>query len=67
MHVSAISTIRPHPGERHPAASGDREAPSGLRLLDLLATMVEERPTVTIGTVDGEAVTGELRAVGGTW
>ena len=64
VHVSAISTVRPHPGERHPAASGDREPPSGLRLLDLLATMLDERPTVTVGTLDGELVTGELRAVG---
>ena len=64
VHVAAISTVRPHPGERHPAASGDREAPSGLRLLDLLATMVDERSALTVGTVDGETVTGELRAVG---
>ena len=64
LPLAAVSTVRPHPGERHPPASGDREPPSLVRLLDVLAMMAGERQRVAVGTRDGEQVTGELRAVG---
>jgi len=64
VRTAAIVTVRPDPDERHAAASGDRPPPSGLRWLEVLATMAEDRQEVSIGTVDGGRVTGELRAVG---
>jgi hypothetical protein len=62
--MKAVATLRPHPGERHPAPSGDRSPPSELHLLDLLGTMAPDRPRIAVGTLDGEQVPGQLRAVG---
>lgn len=64
LHLSAIATVRPHPGERHVAAAGDRRAPFDLRLLEVLGRAAAERNRVTLVTRGGDVVAGRLLAVG---
>jgi hypothetical protein len=64
LRVGALATVRPQHGERHAPATGDRRAPRDIRLVELLATVAAERPRVAIVVRGGEAVAGELRAVG---
>jgi hypothetical protein len=63
LRFVAVTTVRPHPGERHAAATGDRPA-LDLRLVDALARIAPERPRLGVVTADGELVAGELRAMG---
>ena len=62
IRFEAISSIRPHAGERHGAATGHRRAVD-LYLIEALARVQSERPRVLLVTA-GESVAGELRAVG---
>lgn len=64
LRLSAIATVRPHPGERHVAATGDRSPPFDLRLLEVLGRAVGDQPRVTLVTRGGEVVVGLLLAVG---
>jgi hypothetical protein len=63
LAVEAVATIRPHPEERHAAATGNR-AVIDLLLVEALARVAPERPRVAMVLVGGEAIAGELRAVG---
>jgi hypothetical protein len=63
LALGAVTTIRPHPDERHPPATGDRAA-IDLLLIEALARVAPERPRVALVTAGGEALAGELRAVG---
>jgi hypothetical protein len=58
--LAAVASVR---AGRAPSAAGDRPVPSTTRLLDVLATAAAERPRISL-VVAGEAVAGELRAVG---
>jgi hypothetical protein len=61
--LAGIVTVRPHPGERHAPATGDRTS-LDLLLVEALARVAPERPRVALVTAGGEATAGELRAVG---
>jgi hypothetical protein len=63
VFVALRAVARVRPGAAAPAATGDRPVPSTTVLLDVLATAAAERPRVSL-VVAGEAVAGELRAVG---
>lgn len=63
LALDGVTTVRPHAGERHPAATGDRGAVD-LLLVEALARVAPERPRVALVTSAGETVAGELRAVG---
>ncbi|HUF33486.1 MAG TPA: hypothetical protein VMN58_09800 [Acidimicrobiales bacterium] len=64
LATDTVTTVRPQPGERHPVATGDRKAPRDLRLVELLASALAERPRLALVLSGGEVVAGELRAVG---
>ena len=64
LRLAAVATVRPSPGDRHAAASGDREAAGDVRFLEALGRMVHERPQVVLVTRGGDVVVGRLRAVG---
>jgi hypothetical protein len=61
--IAGVTTVRPHPGERHPSATGDR-ASRDLLLVEALARVAPERPRLAVVTEGGESTAGELRAVG---
>ena len=63
LRLDGVATVRPHAGERHAAATGDRPV-LDLRLVEALARVAGDRPRVAIVTDGGERVAGELRAVG---
>lgn len=63
LRLAAVATVRPHPGERHVAAAGDRR-PSDLRLLEVLGRVAHHRMRVTLVTRGGDVVVGRLLAVG---
>lgn len=63
LAIDGLVTIRPHPGERHAPATGDRTA-IDLLLVEALARAATDRPRVAVVTRGGDAVAGELRAVG---
>jgi hypothetical protein len=65
VRLAAVVVVRPHAGERQPAATGDRPAPSDARLVEVLAELAPDRTRVGI-TCRGvaERLAGELRAVG---
>jgi hypothetical protein len=61
----AIAALRPHPGQAAPEAASERTAPLAAGLAEVLAGLAGDRPRVRIGLEGGgEAVNGELRAVG---
>lgn len=64
LRLSAIATVRPHPGERHVPATGDRPPPVDLLLLEVLARAVAHSTRVTLFTRGGDTVVGRLLAVG---
>lgn len=64
LRLAAIATVRPHPGERHVAAAGDRRPASDLRLLEVLGRMAHDRMRMTLVTRGGDVVVGQLLAVG---
>ncbi|MCU1374579.1 MAG: hypothetical protein JWO68_1865 [Actinomycetia bacterium] len=63
LALRGVSTIRPHAGERHAPATGDRPA-IDLLLVEALARAAPERPRLALVTAGGESLAGELRAVG---
>lgn len=64
LRLSAIATVRPHPGERHPPATGERGPALDMALVEVLGRVAEERRRVTLVTRGGDVVAGPLRAVG---
>lgn len=64
LRLDAITTVRPHPGERHDVASGERRHVSDELLIEVLGRVAGERGRVSLVTRAGEVVAGELRAVG---
>lgn len=60
--LAAIGTVRPEPGTGHPV--GDRTVHHAASLAGELAELAAGSPSVSVHTATGEAVTGELRAVG---
>jgi hypothetical protein len=64
LRLDAITTVRPHPGERHDVASGGRRPASDGLLLEVLGRVAGERERVSLVTRTGEVVVGELGAVG---
>ncbi len=65
LALDAVDLVRPEPGIRHDAATGDRDALHDRTLLEVLARVVGDRPRVALVTRRGEqAVAGQLRAVG---
>jgi hypothetical protein len=61
--LAAVTTVRPHPGERHVAATGSRPTVD-LLLLEALSRVAPERPRLSIVLSGGESVVGQLRSVG---
>ena len=62
---AAVASVRPDQGYRAGDAASERSAPVRARLADVLAGLAGERPRVRmILDGGGEALTGELRAVG---
>ncbi len=64
VRLSAIATVRPHAGEHHGAATGDRGPVLDRLLTEVLGRVAEERRRVTLVTRGGDVVAGRLRAVG---
>ena len=63
--LAAVASVRPDPAERATEASSARPAPVDASLADVLARLVGDRPRVRMVVEGGgEAVTGDLRAVG---
>src|SRR5205823_14268674 len=65
--VKAVSQIRTAPSALPAAAetpASTRTANLDMTLADALAVLAADRPTVTVSTAGGDAVTGELWAVG---
>lgn len=63
LSLAGMTTVRPHPDERHGPASGDRAA-IDLRLAEALARIAIERPRLGLVLAGGDRVSGELRSVG---
>jgi hypothetical protein len=61
--LAAVTTVRPHPDERHVPAAGSRPTVD-LLLLEALARIEPERPRLSIVLAGGESVAGELQSVG---
>lgn len=64
LRLTALTTVRPSPGERHVPASGDRVVAAGSLLVEALGRVVHQRPDVALVTRGGDVVVGTLRAVG---
>lgn len=64
LRLDAITTVRPHPEERHDVASGARRPVAAGLLLEVLGRVAGERRRVSLVTWSGEVIVGELRAVG---
>lgn len=65
VSFAAIATVRPEPGYRAGQAMSERTAPVDATLAGVLAGLAGERPRVRVVTEGGgEALAGELRAVG---
>ncbi|MEN3271593.1 MAG: hypothetical protein V7636_354 [Actinomycetota bacterium] len=64
LRTAAITVVRPAPGQRIVAATGDRSAAMRLELVELLARLVDDRPDVAVVLDTGESLTGTLIAVG---
>ena len=61
----AVATVRPEPGHPGGEAASERGAPVDAGLADVLAGLSGDRPRVRMVVAgSGEAVTGQLRAVG---
>lgn len=60
--LAAITCIRPEPGT--PATLGDRLVQVDATLGAVLHHLAAERPWVTLHTISGEGLSGELRSVG---
>jgi hypothetical protein len=63
LALDAVAAVRPHPAERHGAATGSRP-PTDLRLGEALSHLVAERPRVSVVLGGGRRTTGVLRGVG---
>lgn len=64
VRLSAVATVRPHPGERHGAATGELRPDHDQLLTEVLGRVAHERRRVTLITRGGDVVAGCLRAVG---
>jgi hypothetical protein len=64
VRVDAIAIVRPAPGQRVVAATGDRPAAMRLRFVELLARLADARPEVAVVLDTGETLAGTLVAVG---
>jgi len=65
LALAAVATLRPEPGQRLGEAASARLAPLDTTLAGVLSGLAGERPRVRIVMEGGgDAVTGELRAVG---
>jgi hypothetical protein len=62
--LRAIATVRPPPGFRAAEAEADRDPPVAARLREVIIGVAADRPRVQIVCQGGEAVAGDLRAVG---
>ena len=61
---AAIAAVRLRPGPAARPPTGDRPAAVDLSLLEALAGAAPDRPRVLLAPHSGEALVGELRAVG---
>ena len=65
LRIAEIETARPEPGLDSPPASDARAQRQDLELAEVLARMVDQRPTLRLVlSGSGDAVTGTLLAVG---
>ncbi len=65
LRLDALETVRPEPGLDAPPASDARMERQDLELVEVLARLVDERPSVRLVTRGSpEPVSGELRSVG---
>jgi hypothetical protein len=64
VRLGAVSVVRPRPGQRGGAATGDRPAALDLCLVELLARLAGGRPEVAIAVGDADLLRGTLEAVG---
>jgi hypothetical protein len=63
--LAAVATLRPEPGSQAREAASERAGALDADLADVLAGLAGDRPRVRIVVEGGgEAITGELRAVG---
>lgn len=62
VRLDAITTVLPHPLERHTAAGGHRSSPLEILLLEVLGAA--DRLRMSLVLRGGEVVTGEVGAVG---
>ena len=60
--TTAITSVRSQPRER--AAHSGRAVSLGLRFVDAIAAMAEDRPRVAVATTDETTLNGDLRSVG---
>jgi hypothetical protein len=63
LTFAGLTVVRPHPGERHPPASGQRAAVD-IGLAEALGRVVGERPPIRVIAAGGQRVAGELRSAG---
>lgn len=59
---TSLGWVRPEPGAAVPV--GARSIDANVSLASLLVELAAERPAVAVGTIDGDRLVGELRAVG---
>jgi hypothetical protein len=64
IRLDAIVAVRSDPTRRAGAAAGERASTRPTRLVDALADIAPDRPTIVVVPVGGEPLRGELRAVG---
>lgn len=64
VRLEAVTLVRPHPGQRTGAASGDRLAALDLGFAEVLGRVAGEAPDVALVLVTGDVVAGSLPAVG---
>lgn len=64
LRTDAVASVRPHRGERHVAARGERPPALDLFLIEALARSTPERPRVVLVTRASEIVAGILVATG---
>lgn len=67
VHIALdeIVLVRPEPSLRFPAATGDRDVPTGRTLHEVLAWVVGDRPRIAVVARGGGApIAADLRAVG---
>lgn len=63
LALAGLTSVRPHPDERHGPATGNR-ASIDLLLQEALARVAVDRPRLGFVLAGGDRVAGELRSVG---